>query len=134
MKFVSVVVMLCICCIVGFGQVKDSSPLILSAVATDLPEVQDNSNVVIFVKYQVRHVCSGVYKGKTIRVAHVEHTAKSLKVGEIVCLKLERTNQFRKAKADLLSMGKALPDEYVADYIYAGFGQTCSCDGADPIP
>lgn len=67
-----------------------------------------------YVKYQVLNVCDGEEKSSTILVAYISLTTEEiddLNVGDVVCMKVLRTDKFKKDSARLLEDLKELDME-----------------------
>jgi hypothetical protein len=129
LAYISVFIILAVYVLDAPAQQGEGECLILSAKVSRIPETnnEDDAHLYTFIDYEVIKVLDGVYTSSTIRVAQTTLTAKNLKVGGIVCLKLAKTDRFRRMAKDLLETGKVLPQEFIADYIYAGYKQSCSC-------
>jgi hypothetical protein len=117
--------------LIAFGQ-SDRDYLVIRAKVvkiqeTDIEEgASDNFHI---VDYEVMKVCKGKYADHEIKVAHIIGTAKQLKVGDVICRRLKATNRFKEmAQIALKEFGRSTPEEFLADYVFAGVNRPCSCD------
>jgi hypothetical protein len=113
---------------------KEPEILVFSGLVENIQKAnydyEDDIERYHMIDYGVLKVCQGDYCDNWVRVAHRVGTAKDLKVGDIVCRRVRRTDRFREAADFLLSeFGRYIPEENLSDFIYAGSDQPCSCEG-----
>jgi len=113
---------------------KEPEILVFSGLVENIqkgePERSSMEENYQMVDYGVQKVCQGEYCENWVRIAHRVGTVKDLKVGDIVCRRVQRTSHFREWAAIVLSdFGVYIPEENLSDFIYAGSDQPCSCEG-----
>ena len=113
---------------------KEPEILVFSGLVENIQKAnydEEGGGIVFYhmVDYVVLNVCRGDYRDNWVRIAHVVGTAKDLKIGDIVCRRVRRTDRFREAADIMLSeFGVYTPEEHLSDFIYAGYNQPCSSE------
>jgi len=114
----------------GLTANQEKEYLILSGKVIKMEKMdidEGTADAFSIIDYEVLNVCEGEYAKKIIKVAHQVGTAKDLEIGNVVCLKLEKTERFKKQEQYFRETGIYYPKELIADYIYSGYQQACIC-------